>query len=423
MIGSAPRTLTLADSIGIGINGIVGSGVYLLVAPLALVGGSASVGGVLLCGALCVLIALNFAELSSMFDQSGGPYLYARLAFGPVAGFCVGWLGMATGVLGLAAVALGFAAAFAVFVPALAEARGAVAVGLICLLGAINYRGVRAAGRTSTFLSVAKIAPLLVLALAGLFSARTATPLPAPPGGVIKSAFLAIFMMSGFEYAAVPAGEVKDARRTIPLAIVGSIAFASLLYAALQWVSLGSLPGLDRRQNPLADLGLHLFGPFGGTLIGLTALTSMAGFCAGVALVAPRYFTAMAKDGYLPERLRALSRFETPGLAILAATALASFLAILLEYASLVNVSNVVILSGYALTALAALVLKLRHPEMPRRYPLPWGPVLPLLAAAGAVALLVSAHPQWAEWRFTAMLLLLGLAAWGATTATRRNSA
>ena len=391
-----------------------------MVAPLARVGGAASVGGVLLCGGVCVLIALCFAELSSMFDESGGPYLYARVAFGPVAGFCVGWLGMATGVLGLAAVALGFAGVLAQFVPALAQARPAVAVAVICLLGAINYRGVKAGGRTSTVLSIVKIAPLIVLALAGLFATRTAAPLATPDGGVIKSAFLAIFMMSGFEYAAVPAGEVRDARRTIPLAIVGSIAFASLLYAALQFASLGAVEALSTRERPLADLATHLFGASGGTIIGLTALASMLGFCAGVALVAPRYFTALAKDGYLPARLLGSSRHDTPAAALLASTGLACALAIVLGYASLVDVSNVVILSGYALTCLAALVLKLRRPELPRRYTLPFGPLIPLLAAASAVALLISARPGFAEWRFSAILLALGLACWGATAWLRR---
>jgi len=114
---SGRRELTLIDSVGIGINGIVGSGIYLLVAPLARAGKGSSVAGVLVCGALCVLIALCFAELSSMYDRSGGPYVYARDAFGSVVGFAVGWLGMATGVLGLAAVSVGFAAALARFVP------------------------------------------------------------------------------------------------------------------------------------------------------------------------------------------------------------------------------------------------------------------------------------------------------------------
>src|SRR5207302_6433561 len=85
------RELTLIDAVGIGINGIVGSGIYLLVAPLARVGRGSSVFGVLACGALCVLIALCFAELSSMYDRSGGPYVYARDAFGPAVGFAVRW--------------------------------------------------------------------------------------------------------------------------------------------------------------------------------------------------------------------------------------------------------------------------------------------------------------------------------------------
>ena len=89
MSATPERALTLADAIGIGVNGIVGSGIYLLVGPLARVGGTASVAGVLACGALCVLIALCFAELSSVYDRSGGPYVYARDAFGPWVGFGV----------------------------------------------------------------------------------------------------------------------------------------------------------------------------------------------------------------------------------------------------------------------------------------------------------------------------------------------
>src|SRR6266513_1912600 len=75
---SAKRELTLVDAVGIGVNGIVGSGIYLLVAPLARVGGGSAVFGVLGCGFLCILIALCFAELSSKYDRSGGPYVYAR---------------------------------------------------------------------------------------------------------------------------------------------------------------------------------------------------------------------------------------------------------------------------------------------------------------------------------------------------------
>lgn len=401
------RALSLADALGIGLNGIVGSGVYLLVAPLARVAGGSSVAGVLVCGALCVLIALSFAELSSMYDESGGPYVYARDAFGRLAGFAVGWLGMATGVLGLAAVAVGFAAALARFVPAAATARVPIAVLLIAALGAINARGVKAGGRTSTWLSVAKLLPLVAVALAGLRFAPRAH-LTLHPRAVASAAFLSIFMMSGFEYAAVPAGEVQNARRNVPLAILGSVSGAALLYALLQLAALSTLPDLASTEQPLPDVAARVLGPMGAPLLGAAALLSMLGFCASVALVAPRYFVALAADGHLPAALTRLSPRGTPVAAIGASTAFAAGLALLLGYASLVDVANVVILSGYALTCLAALLLRFKLPDRPRRLRLPCGPLLPLLAFGAACALLASAHTGLREWRFSLGLLALG---------------
>src|SRR3954464_1208407 len=103
------RTLSLVDCVGIGINGIVGSGIYLMIGPtLAGRAGNASAVGTLACGLLCILIGLCFAECGGMFDRTGGPYVYARAAFGPVAGFAVGWMSLCTGMLGYAGVAVGF---------------------------------------------------------------------------------------------------------------------------------------------------------------------------------------------------------------------------------------------------------------------------------------------------------------------------
>src|SRR3954467_13326204 len=265
------RELTLVDAIGIGVNGIVGSGIYLLIAPLARAGGGSSVFGVLGCGTLCVLIALCFAELSSMYDRSGGPYVYAPAAFGKHVGVAVGWLGMATGVLGLSAVSVGFAGALARFVPAADGARVPIAVGLIVALGLINWGGVKAGGRTSTALSILKIAPLLLVAFAGLRFAPRA-PLALVPRDALNAAFLSIFMMSGFEYAAVPAGEIRDPRRTVPLAVVGSISGAALLYALLQLASLGALPDLSSHEQPLPDVAARALGSWGAPLLGVTAL-------------------------------------------------------------------------------------------------------------------------------------------------------
>ncbi len=371
------RSLSLFDCVCIGINGIVGSGIYLLIAPLAKLAGYASVIGILSCGLVCILIGLCFAELSGMFDRNGGPYVYARAAFGPYLGFIVGWMAMATGVLGWSAVSVGFAESLAKLVPYFGTVlyrhgnfvlsfKSLVAVGLIGTLGTINYFGVKAGARTSDFLSMAKILPLLALAL------------------------------------------------------VGSLAGAALLYCILQLVALSTVPDLHAREQPLMEVAGRVFGKPGISLLGLAALVSMAGFCSSTALVGPRYFTALAADGYLPGVFTRTSRFRTPGPAIALATGLAGVLAFFLGYASLVDVSNVALFCQYIPTCLAVIVLRYRRPDAERTYRLPGGPIIPLAGAGFSVALLAMARPQWKEWKFSAELLALGIAVWVATAVVRR---
>lgn len=408
------RPLSLIDCIGIGINGVVGSGIYLLVGPMAKLAGAASILGTLLCGALCVLVALCFAELGGMFDRNGGAYLYARTAFGTVPGFFVGWMSLATGVLAFAAVAAGFGEAMAAFVP---EVGATVwALGLVVGLSAVNYFGVKAGARTSDLLSIGKLLPLLGLALVGLLAARAQVLGAAFRVGdgrsVAGSALLAVFMLSGFEYTAVPAGEAKEARRNIPIAIVGSLVGATVLYAVLQWVALSVVPDVASSAQPLVEAGVSLFGGWARPAFGIAAVVSMAGFCAGSALVGPRYFTALAEGGYLPPQLLRDSRFGTPGRAIALSAAVTCGFVLFSGYGALVDVSNVALFAQYIPTSLAVMVLRVRMPETPRRFRLPGGALIPLLAAGFSVALLVSARPRTEEWLFAGRILAAGLVTW-----------
>lgn len=443
------RTLSLFDCVAIGINGIVGSGIYLLIAPLAGLAGYASVVGILACGVLCILIGLCFAEAGGMFDRNGGPYVYARAAFGRHIGFGVGWMSMAAGVLGFSAVAVGFGEALAKVVPSLSvellrmggfalTAKTLISIALITSLGTINYLGVKAGARTSDLLSVAKLVPLVALALVGLFFVRaevltglfSTDSIPPGPGGspgylhaISSSAFLAVFMLSGFEYTSVPAGETRNAKRNIPLAIVGSLTGATVMYCLLQLGALSVLPDLHSRQQPLMEVAGRVFGRAGVSIFALASLVSMAGFCASSALVGPRYFTALAADDYLPERLLGLSRFNTPGPAILLATTLAVLLALFLGYGSLVDVSNVALFAQYIPTCLAVLVLRRRMADAPRVYRLPGGPLIPLAGAGFSIALLVIARPKREEWMFSAKVLAVGVIVWAVTALLRKRVA
>jgi amino acid transporter len=210
--------------------------------------------------------------------------------------------------------------------------------------------------------------------------------------------------------------------------VVGSLVGASALYAALQLVALSVLPdlghalapGAQTRAQPLLDVAQALLGNSGNTLLSVAALVSMLGFCAGVALVAPRYLVALSQDDYLPKAFAEHSARGTPALAIGLSTLLVCGLSLALGYTSLVDASNVVILSGYALTALAALVLRFRQPDAARPVRLPLGPLVPAAALLAAALLLWQAHPAAAEWQFTLELDLLGLGLWGATALGRK---
>jgi len=427
-ISHSRRRLSLFDCVCIGINGIVGSGIYLLIAPLAAIAGYASVVGILTCGVLCILIGLCFAELSGMFDRSGGPYVYARAAFGRYFGFIVGWTAMSTGVLGWSAVSVGFAEALAKLVPWFATP--VFQFGDFTL--ALKTLGVKAGARTSDFLSMVKILPLILLGLVGLAHLRpevlsgmlSARSVPGEPvsylHAVSSSAFLAVFMISGFEYVPVPAGETINPKRNVPLALVGSLVGATLLYCLVQLVALSTVPDLHARQQPLMDVAGTIFGKPGILVLGIASLVSMAGFCSSTALAGPRYFTALAADGYLPSILTGESRFRTPGPAIALATTLASLLAFFLSYGSLVDVSNVALFCQYIPTCLAVIVLRYRRPDAERTFRLPLGPVIPLAGAGISVVLLAMARPRPQQWIFAAELLGLGVVIWTVTGLVRR---
>ncbi|HVE85089.1 MAG TPA: APC family permease [Myxococcales bacterium] len=423
--GAARRRLSLWDCLGVGLNSVVGSGVYLLIAPMAAAAGAASVAGILACAALCALIALCFAELGAMHDQDGGSYVYARRAFGTAVGFGVGWISLVNIVLGYAAVAAGFGDAVGL--------RGPVHAGvlLVVALTAINWAGVKGGAWSSDVLSAVKVLPLVALAAGGvaLIKASVAGAILGAPGGdpprgyfsaVSSAAFIAVFMLSGFEYTAIPAGEARRPKRDIPLALVGSLLGAAVLYAALQLVALSVLPDLGHRDRPLVEVARQLAGSTGAAVIEIASVVSMAGFCAGSALVAPRALTALCEAGFLPSALARRSAGGEPRPAILLIGAATAVLAMGQGYTALVNVANVAVFAQYVPTCLAVIVLRRTAKDVPRPVRLPLGPAIPLVAAGASVVLLWAARPAASEWIQSALLLLLGGALWAATLAARR---
>ncbi len=395
---SVRRQLSLLDCFGIGVNGILGSGIFFLPATLARRAGGHAPLAWLLVGGLCCLVALCFAEAAARTEASGGPYRYACDAFGPYIGFGVGWITLISTLLGYAAVARGFGRS-AVELLGMVGRTGievALSAGVVALLGMINLLGVRLGARIGDGISAVKVLSLLGFIGAGLFfvnwSSLHAPPpagalLPGESGGLLGAAFAGLFAVTGFEYIPVPAGEAKNPRRTIPLAMVISVMGATLLYALVQIVAGGTDPHLADSSAALAGAAAAFAGENGRKLLGVAAVISSFGFCAGSALVGPRYLEAFAQDRFLPAALcRRSERLGTPVLAVvvLSLLVLGMVLPRGFDFERLADMSNVAVVTQYVATCLSVLVLRHRSAAPAGAFVIPFGPVVPVLALVGS---------------------------------------
>ncbi len=403
------RVVSRAEVLALSLNDVIGSGVYLLpAAAAAVLAGSASLWGVGLAGLAVLLIVLCFAEAASRFDEPGGAYVYAREAWGDLAGFEVGWMTFLTRVATLASLSAGFAQALSWAWPAagVGWVRAAVVAIPLLVLTAINVRGVKHGARTAAFLLVAKLVPLAIFIGAGLFAVKweqVVAPAHVDPAGLGEVALLLLFAYAGFENTAAPAGEYRDPKRDVPFALVTQIALVTAIYALVQLVALGTLPDLGASKTPLADAARLFLGGWGGALLTAGAAASILGTAGNTVLSGPRYIYALAKDGYGPAVLGRLHpRYLTPASAIVLQTAVVLPLALTGSFAGLAALSVVARLTSYISTAAAIPALRKKFPDTPGTVRLPLGPAIPIAAVVVSAFLVASA---------TALDLVAGAAA------------
>ncbi len=393
------REVSRWEIVGFAVNDVIGSGVYLLPAAAALILGPMSVWAVVLAGVAVLLLVLCFAEAASHFDRAGSGYLYAKTAFGDFAGFEVGWMTWLARVASVSSLSVGFAQAVGYLWPAAGGGWVKAAAIVLPLLGltAINILGVKSGVRTAVFFSLGKTVPLVLFILLGLPAVSVALATRATPmeGNLGEAVLLLLFAYAGFENTAAPAGEFKNPKRDVPFALITQIVIVTLIYTAVQWVALGTLPDLAHSQTPLADSARGFLGPFGGLLLTIGAAISILGTNGNTVLAGPRYLWALARDGYGPAYLAKLHpRFRTPAAAILTQTLIALPLALSGTFASLATLSVIARLGTYVGTAAAVPILRRKMPANPGAFRLPFGPTIPILACALCVAFAASAEAK-----------------------------
>ena len=378
------RALGRGDLTALAVNGIIGAGIFGLPSAVAGLLGNASPIAFIACAAIVGIIVLCFAEIASHFNATGGPYLYARSVFGGLVGFEVGWAVWLARVSAFAANSNLLISYFGFFVQGADVGWGRVAgiTTLVAFLAVVNVRGVVLGAHIGDAFAIVKIIPLVAFGTIGLFFEwDTFATLQVPESTSFGSAvLLLIYAFTGFEYAAIPAGEAKHPKKDISWALVYALGIAAVIYLAVQVVAVGTLPTLAQSERPLADAGRYFLGPVAGGVMALAALVSIFGNLSAVMLIGPRLTYAFAERGEFPAFFGRLhSRFRTPVGSIVVFALMVWLLALSGTFVWLATISVVARLGAYMVTCAAVPILRKRSEGRPT-FQLMFGPLLPILA-------------------------------------------
>jgi APA family basic amino acid/polyamine antiporter len=411
-----PRQLGFWMCLALVVGNMIGSGIFLLPAALAPYGLN-SIFGWIFSATGGVLLAIVFAQLSRVYPQAGGPYVYPRAAFGECCGFVMAWGYWMSVWVGNAAIAIGTIAYLSELVPAIKSIEGGpqlTAVALIWILTFVNWRGVKHAGVFQLVTTVLKVMPLvavIVLAIeliaAGDLSVIKVEPQPFTIPAMTAAATLTLWGLLGLESATVPADNVIDPKRNIPLATLWGTVVTALIYVMACSVVILLIPGsqLAGSNAPFADAVRLFWGDGAASLLALFAFISGFGALNGWILVQGEMPRVLAKEKVFPDLFAHESRYRTPDYSLFITSALVTLVMLMNYSGSMVKVFTLIILIStsaylvmYLFCSLAALKLAWRGDLGIKGRRLAWLLAVAMLAASYSAWTLYGAGPEAFWW-------------------------
>jgi amino acid transporter len=402
------------DLVALVLNCVIGAGIFGLPSKAFALAGTYSLVAYIVCAVLVVLIAICFAEVGSRFTATGGPYIYAREAFGALAGFEVGWLLWLARVTAFGSLANLFDGYLGIFWSGAGSGAGRTLVMATIVLAftVLNLVGVRPSAVATNAFTVGKLTALLLFVVAGMFFVSRANYSMAfvPSYGQFSQAvLLLVFAFSGFEMAVIPSGEIVEPAKQIPFALLVGIAIVVILYMLVQFVAIGTLSTLATSERPIADASAQFLGAKATAFVSVGALVSIGGTLNSIALVSPRLLFAMAADGHLPRSIGAVHpRFRTPHVAIILSSIVMFALMLSGSFVALASISVVIRLLTYAATCAALLRLRWQPNAARPAFVAPFGQFA-AVAAIGLSVWLLSNSTRSDAW-MTAVAGVVGLA-------------
>jgi len=407
------RGLRKWDLVALVINSVIGAGIFGLPSQVYALAGTYSLAAYAVAALAIGLIVLCFAEVGSRFGATGGPYLYTRVAFGPLIGFQVGWLMWIARLAGFASLTNLFVTYLALFVPGASTGvpRTMIIALVVAILSVVNIVGVRASATVTNVLTAGKLIPLFLLAAIGLlFVDPQRYALAAAPayGSFSKATLLLVFAYMGFEGAVIPSGEMRDPQRHLPFSLTSGMALVAVVYIGVQAVCIGTVAELARSERPLSDAALQIVGPAGAVLMAAAALVSIGGILNAIVFATPRIVFAMADNGELPRVLsQTHARFRTPAAAIIVTAVAAGVVAEFSTFISALTISTIVRLIAYMATCTALPALRRRSDVPAPAFSMPAGWLVS--AGANALGVWLLSNTAWAELRVGFIAVIVGM--------------
>lgn len=384
-----------------GINAVVGSGIFLLPGNAYKVMGPGSLFAYLFVLLMVMSIALCFAECASMFEKSGGPYLYAQKAFGSFVGYEIGAMKWIVSIIAWATMAVAFATALTAMVPAVSSpnAQKAVAISLIVVLTVINMFGVNIMAYLNNLSTIGKLIPMAIFVIGGLFFLKAENFTPMFPNGAgfgtLSAAVITIFYaFTGFENVGVAAGDMENPKKNVAKALIISMSLVSVVYFLIQLNCIGTLgPALADTSTPVADAMAVFLGNGGRVLITVGTLISIGGLNIGSSFNTPRCAQSLADGGLLPGVLSKTNKYHVPYAAVLISGVIAVLLTLTGGFTELAAISVISRFSQYIPVCLAVFALR-KQQDMKAEYRAPLGLLFPIIGTVTSIWLLANSDLQ-----------------------------
>ena len=379
------------------INGVIGSGIFRLPADSFKEVGVYSIAAFLVCAVAVFVIILCFAEVSSRFDKTGGPYLYALTSFGPLPAFLTGWLLLITRFITYAALINLLVTYLSVFSDwfELRSARIITIILLTLFLAYVNHIGVKNSTRVNNFLTIGKLLPLLLFIIVGFFFIEPGNyEVKKVPDftSFSSTVLLLVFAFGGFESVLVNSGEVKNPEKNLPFALFLAALIIAGIYMLIQIVSIGTLPTLASTDKPLADAAGLFMGKTGAIIIALGAMFSVSGTLNAIMLVGSRLPFAFSEEKQFPAVFSFIHpKYKTPTWSLLLFMALTIMISLNYSFLSAASISAITRVMIYGIVCITLIILRKKNPGKTGFFKIKYGNIVAILGVLLTLWLLTSA--------------------------------